>query len=241
MLPGSHSVRSARDAALDAGLAALMQEPAYGPGARLPNERTLAERFQVSRSALRAALARLEGRGRILRIMGSGTYVAQPSQESGAANAAGKSSRPPGRAPGDASPQEIMQARMLIEPQLPVLVVANANGADLDRIGAAMRSAERAETLEDFEVWDGRFHQAIADATHNRLVIEIYRIVTDARNHAEWGALKRRNATPVRRAQREAEHKAIYAALQSRDADGARRAFDAHLHRVNRNLFGQPA
>lgn len=45
---------------------------------RLPTERDLAAAFAVSRMTIRAALARLEQRGLILRRQGSGTYVAQP-------------------------------------------------------------------------------------------------------------------------------------------------------------------
>lgn len=218
-------------AALDEALARLMSEPAYGPGARLPTERALAERYNASRSAIRAALARIEARGQIVRIMGSGTYVAKPP-----AAAPTDTSRTSGSR--DASPQEIMEARMLLEPQMPALVVAHANGADIERIRAAMVAAEQATTLDDFELWDGRFHEAIAEATHNRLIIDIYQTVTSARNLTEWGALKRRNATEERRAEREAEHRALFQALHSRDAAAAETALTEHLKKVSRNLLG---
>jgi len=48
------------------------------PETRLPTERDLAATFGVSRMTIRAALARLEQRGLILRRQGSGTYIAQP-------------------------------------------------------------------------------------------------------------------------------------------------------------------
>jgi GntR family transcriptional regulator len=54
-----------------------------GPGARLPPERTLAERFGVSRMTLRQALDSLERRGLVVRTRGrrGGTFVAQPKIE----------------------------------------------------------------------------------------------------------------------------------------------------------------
>ncbi|HEY9279999.1 MAG TPA: FCD domain-containing protein [Eoetvoesiella sp.] len=226
----SDSLRPLTASALDEALAHLMSEPAYGPGARLPTERVLAERFNVSRGAIRAGLARIEARGEIVRIMGSGTYVAKPPVADLAA---------PVIADGrDASPQEIMEARMLLEPQMPVLVVAHANGADMERIRTAMVQAEAARNLDDFEVWDGRFHEAIAHATHNRLIITIYQTITSARNLTEWGELKRRNSTKERRAAREAEHRAIFQSLQSRDAAQAEAAMREHLRKVNHNLLG---
>lgn len=223
--PRTHVVEDLEDA-----LEKLMAEPAYGPGARLPTERALAERLNVSRGAIRAALARIEGRGQIVRVMGSGTYVAEPATV-GAPNAV----TPDGR---DASPQEIMEARMLIEPQMPGLVVAHANGADIERIRVAMHESEAAKTSDEFEIWDGRFHEAIAEATHNRLIIDVYQTVTAARNLTEWGELKRRNATDEQRAAREAEHRAIFTALQSRDAAAAEAALTEHLREVSWNLLG---
>lgn len=225
--PSKVSVRAATSEALEDALMALIMSSDYGPGARLPTERALSERFNVSRGTVRAALARIEGRGGIVRIMGSGTYVA----EHGAAHAGAAGS-------GDASPQEIMEARIMIEPRMPALVVAHANSADLEKIRQALHESEAASTHEAFEIWDARFHEAIAEATHNRLVMQVYQTITAARNLTEWGELKRRNSTPERRAAREAEHRIIFDALMARDAERARKAMDEHLGKINYELLG---
>ena len=59
-------------------LAERIEAGELSPDSRMPTERELAQAFSVSRMTLRAALARLEQRGLILRRQGSGTYVAQP-------------------------------------------------------------------------------------------------------------------------------------------------------------------
>ncbi|MCU1489012.1 MAG: GntR family transcriptional regulator [Acidimicrobiaceae bacterium] len=51
------------------------------PGAMVPTERELCERFAVSRSTVRHALDRLEAEQRIYRRQGSGTFVAEPKIE----------------------------------------------------------------------------------------------------------------------------------------------------------------
>jgi GntR family transcriptional regulator len=53
------------------------------PGARLPAERELAQRFGVSRMTLRQALGALERQGRLVRSKGryGGTFVAEPKLE----------------------------------------------------------------------------------------------------------------------------------------------------------------
>ncbi len=225
--PSKVSLRAATAEALEDALMALIASSDYGPGARLPTERALAERFNVSRGTVRAALARIEGRGNIVRIMGSGTYVAD--NNSTGMGLAGS---------GDASPQEIMEARIMIEPRMPALVVAHANSSDMEKIRQALYESEAAATHEAFEIWDARFHEAIAEATHNRLVMQVYQTITAARNLTEWGELKRRSSTPERRAAREAEHRIIFDALLARDALRAQKAMDEHLGKINYELLG---
>lgn len=54
-------------------------------GTRLPAERTMAERFGVSRMTLRQALDELESEGRIERVRGSGTFTRLPTVAMGPA------------------------------------------------------------------------------------------------------------------------------------------------------------
>ena len=58
------------------------------------------------------------------------------------------------------------------------------------------------------------------------------------RAQGEWGALKRRSATPERRRAYEREHRALVAALRDRDGELAGALCLAHLAHVRRNLLG---
>jgi GntR family transcriptional regulator len=51
---------------------------ALGPGAPLPSERALAERYSVARMTVRAELDRLVTEGQAYRVHGRGTFVAEP-------------------------------------------------------------------------------------------------------------------------------------------------------------------
>lgn len=64
----------ARDRAIE-GVRWYIVEHGLGPGDQLPPEREFCEVLGVSRTALRAAIARLESRGDVERRRGSGTFV----------------------------------------------------------------------------------------------------------------------------------------------------------------------
>jgi DNA-binding FadR family transcriptional regulator len=204
----------------------MITSGAYPAGSKLPTERALAEQLKLPRSAVRDALAALEADGSVVRRVGSGTFVASPAVASHAVDT------------GDASPTEIMEGRLLIEPRLAVLVVAHATAADFDRMDECNRRAEQADTFEEFEHWDAELHQAIAEATHNRLLIGVYGAITRARDHTEWGELKRRSLTPERQDTYRDQHRSIVAALRARDGARAEAELLTHLRTVRDNLLG---
>jgi DNA-binding FadR family transcriptional regulator len=203
---------------------------AWRANGKLPTERALSEQLGVPRSAVRDALAVLESGGAVTRIIGSGTYVRE-IEPAPAANDV--SADPP------ASPAEIMQARLLLEPQLAQLAAINADQSDFARFDECIRQGDAADGFEAFELWDAALHQAIAASTHNRLVIELYAMITRARDLTEWGELKRRSLSAERREHYRREHHAIVAALQARDATRAEAALLGHLERVRNNLLGR--
>ncbi|WP_046868141.1 FadR/GntR family transcriptional regulator [Microvirga massiliensis] len=201
---------------------------AYKAGSKLPTERALAEALRVPRSAVRDALSVFEAQKRVVRVIGSGTYVAAP----------GHASMPQGDdVLRDISPAEVMAARLVLEPRIVLLVVTNATAADFARMEECNREAERAETAEEFERWDAALHKVIADASHNRLIVDLYDRITAARDCAEWGDLKHRSMTPERRAKYQSEHLEIVAALRARDAVRAEAALTRHVYSVRDNHF----
>lgn len=210
-------------------LAELLSQPSMLPGVKLPTERALAEDLNVSRSAVRRAMARLEAQGKVLRIIGSGTYVA---------DSAPRPAKVPITQRKDYSPREIMEARAVIEPRFAALIVMHANKADIEAIRQAFVESERSTDFVTFEYWDGQFHQLLAEATHNQLIIDLFQIVTQSRETAEWGELKKGSITAERRELYGQEHARILDALQARNARLAEKAIETHLGTVRQNLFG---
>ena len=59
----------------------MLETGAWREGARFPSELEIAEEFDVSRTVIRPALDLLVGDGAIVRVRGSGTFVAPPKRE----------------------------------------------------------------------------------------------------------------------------------------------------------------
>jgi DNA-binding FadR family transcriptional regulator len=203
------------------------------PGERLPTERELVARFETARSAARRTLAQLEAEGHITRSVGRGTFIAGlvAQSEVDRVRTLLEEVR--------VSPAELMEARLRFEPQMAEMVATHATADDFERMAHCLERAEKGSTLNDFEIWDAALHQAIAAATHNRLVMAVLDMISVVRSQAEWGKLKDRIVTPERRISYQQQHREIVEALRRRDSEQARGAMVAHLEYARRNLFGQ--
>lgn len=236
------------EAALRAALEQRIAVAAGQPGHRLPTERALGDEFALGRAVVRRVLQDFKRRRLIAQTVGSGTFVADDAafrlaaereHQLGAAQASvAASPSAAALAASDISPAELMAARLAIEPALIEMVVAHATVADFARMDECNDRAEAAQTLEAFEHWDAKFHEAVADAAHNGFVARMLRLMNEVRGQSAWGALKRRSVTPQRRLQYQLDHRALADALRERDVDRARALCTDHLLRVRANMLG---
>lgn len=218
MQAADQTVRSYVLNAIDTGL--------FATGSRLPTERHLSEMLAVGRGAVRSALAVLEGEGRILRRPGSGTFVAD------------KADRPVSLAERT-SPLQVMEARLAIEPTLARLVVTHGTARDFAAMEACIEAGTKASSIDAFEHWDSSFHEAIAAATGNPVIVEAYKLVTLARSASEWGVLKRRTLTNEMRERYQRDHTEILNHLRHRDIEAAETALRLHLISIRSALLGE--
>lgn len=199
-------------------------------GSRLPTERALVDRLGVPRTAVRAALAALEREGSITRHVGRGTFVADTL----AATAGHTVSDVP-----QTSPAEIMQTRLLLEPEIAALAASQATQADIDHLHRCLARGDAATGYQEFESWDSALHRGIATAAHNTLLLRLFDTMNAARDLPVWGSIKRRTATPERRRGYEGSHRAVVDALTERHPELARDRMREHLLDVRANLLGR--
>ena len=220
-------VNSSYDLATE--LTRMIDDGVWLHGQRIPPERVLSEQFGLARNTVRRALKTLEDGGRLVREVGRGTFVrADAGQRLG--RIATQIER--------WSPAEVMEVRLIFEPQAALLAAGRATTQDLRAVDQAFRNAVAAKGAAEFEEWDARFHLAIIRATHNSMLIDYCEAINVARRQPQWNRLKRRSTTPESRSRYDQQHGGVVAALQDRDADAARAAMQKHLLEVRDRLLG---
>lgn len=211
---------------LAAQILALIGQGEFKPGERLPSERALAERFDVSRPSVREAIIALEVQGAVEVRGGSGIYVSQTPVALQKAPAAFMPEAGPG-------PFELLRARALIEGEIASVAAESRKDADLDRIFAAL--VEMRENMADKaanEAADRLFHLRIAESTGNSVLLQMVTAMWDHAKGPVWAKIDEHFHTTELRLASQEDHQRVFNALLSRDAPAARAAMRAHLERV---------
>lgn len=221
--PISHS-RTADDVVQQIEL--LILEGVLRDGDRLPGERELSKRFDVSRPILREALKELEARGLVESRHGGGTFVA---------DVVGKIFSKPlieliGRHPK--ATHDYLEYRRELEGLTAELAATRATDFDraiLTRIIERMREAHHSGNFEDELEADIELHNAIGESAHNIILLHTlracYRLLTQ-------GIFFHRStvfAAPGARARLLAQHEALYTAIMARDPKAAKAAAQNHI------------
>jgi DNA-binding FadR family transcriptional regulator len=191
----------------------------YPIGARLPAERDLCVELNVSRTVLRTALARLEAEGRLWRSVGQGTFAGSRPVKTGSAIVL---------ASAVTSPAEIMEVRLVIEPQGAFHAAVRATEDDIAHLRHCLLKLENSPYDANYARWDSTFHRGIFEAAHNSLFLMLFDAVNDVRNQASWSNVWAR-MLPPNHAEFSRQHQRIVDAISSRDPAAAQESMRAHL------------
>lgn len=215
-------------------LNALLETGRFPDQSRLPPERELAVELGTTRSNLRPALAILEAEGKIWRHVGRGTFVGRRSPAGAPAlNLLMKAT----------NPTEIMEARLIIEPQVAGLAALRATAGDVAQLRRCLEKGIASVTnIKTYELWDASLHEAIAEASHSALLGALLKALSGLReSDALWGRLKEASLTRERQYVYNEQHRRCVETICNRDARAAEAAMRLHLNTVQMDLFGRRA
>jgi DNA-binding FadR family transcriptional regulator len=210
------------------------------PGSSIPSEAELAVRHGVSRVTVREAVKMVAGRGLLELARGRRAVVREPDAEAlGQFMASIVQNDPEGMI-------HLTEARMSVEVQCAGLAAQRADAADIGAISGALNDMHRAEQRMDasalpdadveFHAADVRFHEAVAAASKNRILVGVLTAMVPA---LQKSFLLTRQNRAVRGQSSEHvvhAHQRILDCIEAGDQAGAEAAMRVHLTDARRDL-----
>lgn len=203
----------------------IQDDPAYGPGTKLPNELELSNILDVSRTTLREAISFLVAQGVLEIRRGKGTFVREDlssdSVDFDQISAADSRVRA----------MDLFEMRLIFEPYTVAFACERATDEELAMIARKAENVEKtAAEGGDWPLADQEFHWSIIKASHNEYMKRLYPIINRAVNEIMQIGENRE----VMQATALGDNRLILEFLMKRDATGARDAMRIHMkHLIN--------
>lgn len=198
-------------------------------GAKLPTESELMAQYGVSRSTIREAVKILQAENVILIRRGLGSFVADNT---------GIASDPLGLSFADQTRllPEMMEVRLLLEPDLAALAAQRRTEDDLACMRRALAQMEAAmKAGEDYHTYDYQFHIAMAQCVHNSVIERIFPVIFEA---VESGYAKTSHVQGSYTVALDF-HKQILSAVKAGQSEAAMQATRCHIQRTLRDINEQ--
>lgn len=204
----------------------LMDSGEFPVGGRLPPERELAERFDVSRPTIREAIIALEVLDRVQVKTGSGIYVLEHRSINGGSI-------------DKISPWELTESRALIEGEAAALAATHITDEELRDLKDSLHEMADENAVGELAEGDAdrKFHHIIAQATRNAMLITVIENMWHVRNNAPLVSRAYKAICDQDGAKRVEEHHEIYNALAQRDPKAARAAMHQHFALILNKLI----
>lgn len=178
------------------------------PGTRLPSERDIMSRYDVSRQTTRSVLTRLTREGLVERRAGSGTYVTE--------KAASIASNEPDREP-DAGFVDVLEARRGLDPIIVELATERATPRDMAQLEAIIEQMQATKDMAEIKKYAYDFLMVLASASRNPILEASYRTLVQCRKNLGWDQLNWRKDLRKSRVSLIKQQIDVYTAIQQRD------------------------
>jgi GntR family transcriptional repressor for pyruvate dehydrogenase complex len=207
----------------------LLLDGVLSSGDRLPGERELAEKLDISRPVLREALKELESRQLIVSRHGGGTYIADLIGQVFSRPVAELVSR------HERATRDYLEYRRELEGHACELAARRATPADRERLAAIVARMKTAYAERDFGVeldTDIELHNAIGEAAHNIILMHTLRACYKLLSEGIFHHRRLIFELPDAREKLLEQHGAIVAAIVAADPAAARAAAEHHIDYV---------
>ena len=147
----------------------MIESGEYAVGSKIPTESELMAMFNVSRNTLREAIQSLTSAGVLVVRQGDGTYVRSNNRFNANMN----------REYSRVSIQDIKETRNAMELTIVALAAQRRTEEDMVEITSTFRNRTLLqETVKENSRADMEFHMAVAKASHNQILYDLYRSIS---------------------------------------------------------------
>ena len=193
-------------------------------GDQLPAERDLAQRFGVSRTAVREAVKALREKGLVEAYSGRGTFITDGTRQ-----AVRQSLDLMSRIGQQEGSRDLAEVRAILEPEIAALAAQRIQEPELATMREAVAVMDKAGQDPDAYIEaDLDFHLALAEGASNPLILSLIDSIVGLLREQRLRIFKV-SGGPERG---QAHHKKILEAIERRDAEKAREAMRSHLEQV---------
>jgi len=200
------------------------------PGEKLPSEAKLAKQFNVSRTVIREALARLKYEGLISSKNGVGAVLTQAEEYR-----AFCLDRVEEADSGEIG--HLFELRAILEGNAAALAAKRGSGKDLNRLRQCLEEMAHAlEVGDDGTAPDNAFHQIVAEASGNPYLRDFMRFLNGRLRDQIQRSRDRSNQVPGLPLKVHQEHVNIFEAIANHQPERAREAALAHIEKTTNRL-----
>jgi DNA-binding FadR family transcriptional regulator len=202
------------------------------PGAELPSEPDLAERFGVSRLTVREAVRSLQARGLVETRHGRRAVVAQPNAGPIGGFFTASVRRDPRRL------MDLLEVRRALEVHIASLAAAQASRATIAAMELALAAMREAGSQDQvaFHETDVGFHASLAVGAGNQLLSFLIEALEEPLRASRLRSLQGHIARGGTVEDVIEQHARILDRVKARDPKGAAAAMRAHLEQTARDL-----
>lgn len=203
-------------------LRSMIIEKAMKPGDRLPSENSLVQMFGVGRSTVREAIKLLTAENVVEIQRGKGTFISRQP---------GLTRDPLGLEFTNQAKllDNLLETRMMIEPQIASLAAQRANEKNLQQIASIINQIEEAGCDKSSHTpYDVAFHKAVAECTQNDVLHRILPIIIES---IQEGYFISENV-PGSYERAIQSHINIYEAIRRKDSESAKLETQKHIRQT---------
>jgi len=194
------------------------------PGDQLPAERELAQRFGVSRTAVREAVKALREKGLVEAYSGRGTFITDGTTQAvrQSLDLMVKIGQPEGST-------HLAEVRAILEPEIAALAAMRIQDAELATMREAVSVMDKAgHDPQAYIEADLDFHLALAEGAANPLILSLLDSIVGLLREQRLRIFK----VPGGPERGQVHHKRILEAVEHHDPEKARDTMRAHLSQV---------